>query len=632
MSNINPNNINGSFPVAGQDNDSQGFRDNFTNILNNFSFAKAELEDLAAKAVLKSALNGGTLNNSLAFNEVSNLKIRSYALSSYDYTNAPSSSIAIDFSLGNFFHFTSTQTHTLALTNWPNTGYAAVYVWMGIANVAHTITLPAAVSINNTDIAGINASTNTITFAATGNYLFRISSYDGGASYMVEDLTRAKSTISGNLNVSGNIIANGSAFIGGNVTITGNLFVNGNTTQVNVETLTVEDPMVDLGGGPAGATLTNNDGLDRGVLMRYYNAGAINAFMGWDTSESEFVIGSNVSVSSGLITVNTLGNIRAGNTTLANTTVTRLNTDNARITGGYADNIAIGATTANTGAFTTLAASGITTSTGNLVAAATTASTNTTTGALVVRGGAGIAGTVNVGTAIAVDSGAYGNVTTTQYASVFAAGAGPNTSSLMQVAAQNFAAGMGMWSSTGFEGKLYSSNGIEFVTSTTIRDKDTPTSGTAHVRISSTGTLYANSGTASTSTTSGALVVQGGAGVSGNVYTGGNLITAGGVINANFGEFLVINDQMFFANVVYNTFVIDTTSGLTISNLWISLPDSAVNGQTITFSVMSPITACYVDTPTPGKVKYLANTWATSGNAVVQLTYSTTSNKWLRTG
>jgi len=45
-SNINPNNINGNFPVAGQDNDSQGFRDNFTNILNNFSYASTEITNL----------------------------------------------------------------------------------------------------------------------------------------------------------------------------------------------------------------------------------------------------------------------------------------------------------------------------------------------------------------------------------------------------------------------------------------------------------------------------------------------------------------------------------------------------------------------------------------------------------
>jgi len=45
-SNINPNNINGNYPVAGQDNDSQGFRDNFTNISNNFSFAATEITGL----------------------------------------------------------------------------------------------------------------------------------------------------------------------------------------------------------------------------------------------------------------------------------------------------------------------------------------------------------------------------------------------------------------------------------------------------------------------------------------------------------------------------------------------------------------------------------------------------------
>ena len=31
-SSINPSNVDGTYPVAGQDNDSQGFRDNFTNI------------------------------------------------------------------------------------------------------------------------------------------------------------------------------------------------------------------------------------------------------------------------------------------------------------------------------------------------------------------------------------------------------------------------------------------------------------------------------------------------------------------------------------------------------------------------------------------------------------------------
>ena len=41
-SQINPNNIDGAYPVAGQDNNSQGFRDNFTNTINNFTKAADE--------------------------------------------------------------------------------------------------------------------------------------------------------------------------------------------------------------------------------------------------------------------------------------------------------------------------------------------------------------------------------------------------------------------------------------------------------------------------------------------------------------------------------------------------------------------------------------------------------------
>ncbi len=45
-SNINYAAINENFPVAGQDNDTQVFRDNFDSIKTNFSAAKTEIEDL----------------------------------------------------------------------------------------------------------------------------------------------------------------------------------------------------------------------------------------------------------------------------------------------------------------------------------------------------------------------------------------------------------------------------------------------------------------------------------------------------------------------------------------------------------------------------------------------------------
>ena len=58
-SQINPNNINGAYPVAGQDNNSQGFRDNFTNTSTNFQYAAQEITDLQNKVIVNTQLTGG---------------------------------------------------------------------------------------------------------------------------------------------------------------------------------------------------------------------------------------------------------------------------------------------------------------------------------------------------------------------------------------------------------------------------------------------------------------------------------------------------------------------------------------------------------------------------------------------
>lgn len=50
MSDINFQAINENFPIAGQDNDTQVFRDNFETIKENFRLAKTEISDLEEKA------------------------------------------------------------------------------------------------------------------------------------------------------------------------------------------------------------------------------------------------------------------------------------------------------------------------------------------------------------------------------------------------------------------------------------------------------------------------------------------------------------------------------------------------------------------------------------------------------
>ena len=67
----------------------------------------------------------------------------------------------------------------------------------------------------------------------------------------------------------------------GTVQIKGNLQVDGITTTVNSTTVTIDDPIITLGGDTAPAV---DDNKDRGVEFRYYDSQARLGFFGWDDS------------------------------------------------------------------------------------------------------------------------------------------------------------------------------------------------------------------------------------------------------------------------------------------------------------------------------------------------------------
>ena len=73
---ITPGNIDVDFPVAGQDNDSQGFRDNFGAVYTALSAAKTEIEELQTKSILKAAITNGIQTNDSAFNNLNGNVIR----------------------------------------------------------------------------------------------------------------------------------------------------------------------------------------------------------------------------------------------------------------------------------------------------------------------------------------------------------------------------------------------------------------------------------------------------------------------------------------------------------------------------------------------------------------------------
>lgn len=189
-SNINPNNIDGAYPVAGQDNNSQGFRDNFTNTKTNFEYAASEITDLQNKAVLKSALTGSTLDNDMLGSVLSNAQFQDISLTRVALGTL-SGSVTINYASGNYQTVTSSGSISLAFSNWPAAGATGIVsVQFTISNVAHTLTLPAAVSVNNQGIQGINTSTNVITFAAAGVYTLQFITSDGGTTITVNDTNK----------------------------------------------------------------------------------------------------------------------------------------------------------------------------------------------------------------------------------------------------------------------------------------------------------------------------------------------------------------------------------------------------------------------------------------------------------
>ena len=99
----------------------------------------------------------------------------------------------------------------------------------------------------------------------------------------------AVSTFTDNVTVEGNLE------VDQNVIINQNLTVHGTTTTVNSTVVTLDDPIVTLGGDTAPAS---DDGKDRGVEFRYYDSTARVGFFGWDNSASRYALYHNATNSS----------------------------------------------------------------------------------------------------------------------------------------------------------------------------------------------------------------------------------------------------------------------------------------------------------------------------------------------
>lgn len=193
---VNPSNINGNFPIAGQDNDSQGFRDNFTNIRNNFTFIKAEVEDLQAKAVLKSALIGTTLNNDFQGSKVKNLQVSNLTETVKDIGAIDTNELTLDLSEGTIVKLLAPNSGDLAIAdvikNWPaSLQHARLLLYITVPSTTFTLTLPASWSTDLSAIPGLRRVEDkpTISYTDPGDYVYEITSPDSGTTVFFRELT-----------------------------------------------------------------------------------------------------------------------------------------------------------------------------------------------------------------------------------------------------------------------------------------------------------------------------------------------------------------------------------------------------------------------------------------------------------
>lgn len=237
-----------------QDNNSQGFRSNFTATKVNFQYCADEITQLQNNAVLKSSLTGQTVNNDMMGTIISNAQIQGFTGTVVILGNR-TGAVNVDFLAGPYQAITTAGPINLQIQNLPAAGVVAeIELAILVSNVAHTVTLPIAASINNNGIVGLNPVTNTITFVSTGVYNFKLSTINGGFAMTV---FQSNTTLQPFNATSESLAPGGTANL---AVTTSRMTINGNTSVLlpaGIEGLTKVFILESTGGGTVTIQVTN---------------------------------------------------------------------------------------------------------------------------------------------------------------------------------------------------------------------------------------------------------------------------------------------------------------------------------------------------------------------------------------
>ncbi len=189
-SNIKYQTIDEGFPVAGEDNNSQGFRDNFNIIKTSLSDAQAEVTDLQDNAARKDE------NNNFANNSLINANLDTVTFKAI-VGGTQTQDSEVNIVNGHYQTYVIGGDVTLTLSGWPNNNYSSMVVDV-IANDQGPHTVSFEGEPTNTKIlkesSSVWESSSTVTNAdvvitsETAHRLFEFWTYDNGETIYVKHL------------------------------------------------------------------------------------------------------------------------------------------------------------------------------------------------------------------------------------------------------------------------------------------------------------------------------------------------------------------------------------------------------------------------------------------------------------
>jgi len=458
--------------------------------------------------------------------------------------------------------------------------------------------------------------------SVTGGYLYS-NSYVYATTYV-----NAGSIVSNTVTSNGNLfVSQNGAYIVGNVNIVGNLNVTGSQQASQSSNSTAPIILIHSNAAP----YTTNDGKDIGLEWQYFKTSDRYAFLGWQNSSASLVYMDNITDTANVITDGTFGNVQFGQLLLSNTTAatsnvtgalqvkggvgilgnlhaTRANVGNLSVTGYHVGNMnfAGGDTIYINGSPVVTSATSFNGGTVGLTTtfACTTPSTSTITGAVIVTGGLGISGNlyaanIYVPAGGGVQGNIFGNVTMPAQPLITSLGTlttltlsgqlntndiSPNTNNTYSLGTATNDRFVKLWvfdidmsgtmtggtvNSTGgtHTGNIaINTSGAAAITTNTAVAELFNTNATT-IRIGADGTTEFDSNTQSTSTTTGAVVIQGGLGVAtGQVQIGG---AGGRSITTTTGN-VVFDGNTPSTSTTTGQLVVQGGVAISTGNLWIA--------------------------------------------------------------